>query len=197
MRDLEIRGAGDILGARQHGHMAAVGFHLYTRLLAEAVKRVRENKGLPLDKSALAMRVFKPLVTVDLPIPTNIPPEYIQDRSMRLGLYRRIADIQTLDEIEELKGEFIDRFGPLPEPVENLFYQMMVKILAIGGGFISVSIEGKQLILRYPQGTTPPPQIQVRPEIRIGRTALWVQIPEEKNWSTFLIDILEGCQLLL
>jgi transcription-repair coupling factor (superfamily II helicase) len=197
MRDLEIRGAGDILGARQHGHIAAVGFHLYTRLLTEAVKRVRDSKGLPLEKNALAIRAFKPLITVDLPIPTNIPTDYVPDRSMRLGLYRRIADIQTLEDLEELSSEFNDRFGVLPEPVENLFYQIKVKILAYEGGFSSVTIEGKQLILRFPKESNPPPQAYNRSEIRIGRTALWVQLPENKDWKIFIIEILEGFQLLL
>jgi transcription-repair coupling factor (superfamily II helicase) len=191
MRDLEIRGAGDILGARQHGHIAAVGFHLYTRLLAEAVKRVREDRGLPLDKTALAMKAFKTLVAVDLPLHTNIPPDYVPDRSMRLGLYRRIADTQTLEEIEELSGEFVDRFGTLPVSVANLFYQMTVKILAAEVGFSNVSIEGRQLILRYPQGTEPPPQVEKTPEVRVGKTALWVSIPTEPEaWMPFVMDLL-------
>ncbi len=192
MRDLEIRGAGDILGARQHGHIAAVGFHLYTRLLAEAVKRVREDKGLPLEKGSLAMKAFKPLVTVDLPLHTNIPPDYVPDQAMRLGLYRRIADAQDLEQVNNLAGEFADRFGPLPESVENLFYQMKVKFLATEAGFSSVSIEGNQLILRYPQGTKPPPQAQFHPDIRVGRTALWVKLPEGKDWKQFVINILDS-----
>jgi transcription-repair coupling factor (superfamily II helicase) len=192
MRDLEIRGAGDILGARQHGHIATVGFHLYTRLLSDAVKRIRDDRGMPLGKGELAMKAFKPLVSVDLPLHTSIPQDYVPDRGMRLNLYRRIADTQSLDEVEALASEFADRFGTLPKPVENLFYQLKVKILATEAGFNSVSIEGGQLIMRYPQGTEPPQLEEPRPEVRVGKTALWVQIPSGKDaWSTYLINLLQ------
>ena len=191
MRDLEIRGAGDLLGARQHGHIASVGFHLYTRLLAEAVKRIRDDRGLPLDQGALAMNAFKPLVTVDLPLDTNIPFDYVPDQNMRLGLYRRIADTQSLDEIAALSNEFADRFGPPPLQVENLFYQMKVKILAIKAGFSSVNIENSQLILKYPKGVMPVQQHYLDPKIRVGKTALWVRMsPETEDWPTYILEIL-------
>jgi len=192
MRDLEIRGAGDILGARQHGHIAAVGFHLYTRLLSEAVKQIRDDRELPLDKGALAMKAFKPLVSVDLPLHTNIPPDYVQDRSMRLGLYRRMADAQTLDEVDTLVSEFNDRFGPSPEQVENLFYQMRVKILANQAGFSNLSIESGQLILRYPKGVEPPQIIGSNSNVRTGKTALWVRLPSEDDWQEFLLETLRS-----
>jgi transcription-repair coupling factor (superfamily II helicase) len=196
MRDLEIRGAGDILGARQHGHISTVGFHLYTRLLSEAVKRIRDNRDLPLEKGVLAMKAFKPLVSVDLPLHTNIPPDYVPDRSMRLGLYRRMADVQSLDEVEALVSEFSDRFGPPPEQVENLFYQMKVKILATQAGFSNVSIEGTQLILRYPKGVDPAQIIGANSNIRIGKTALWVQLPSEDDWQDFLLETLGSLKRL-
>jgi transcription-repair coupling factor (superfamily II helicase) len=191
MRDLEIRGAGDILGARQHGHIAAVGFHLYTRLLAEAVKNIRDNRGLPLDRSALAMKAFHPLVAVDLPLDTNIPPNYVQDRVQRLGLYRRIADTQALDEIEALSNEFKDRFGALPEQVENLFYQMKVKALATEAGFSSVSIENNQIVLRYPKEVPEAHQRFSDPRVRVGKTALWVPLPpQDVDWQDLMLEIL-------
>jgi len=192
MRDLEIRGAGDILGARQHGHIAAVGFHLYTRLLAEAVKRVRETHDLPLDKSALAVSAHRPLVTVELPLHTHIPPDYVPDQAMRLGLYRRMAEAQGLRDIEALAVEFADRFGPLPPPVEHLLYQMRVKILAIEAGLTSVSVEGGQLVLRYPKGIAPPQRTDLGPQVRAGKTALWVRLPPQfEDWAQFLLDLLE------
>ena len=197
MRDLEIRGAGDILGGRQHGHIAVVGFHLYTRLLAEAVKRIRDARGLPLDRSALATKVFQPLVSVDLPLHTNIPPGYVPDRTMRLGLYRRMADAQTLDEIEALASEFPDRFGPPPEQVENLFYQMKVKVLATQAGFSSVSIENGQIILRYPKGVLPSHEQFSDPRVRVGKTALWVRLPpENEDWTTLLLEMLSQYEKL-
>ena len=191
MRDLEIRGAGDILGARQHGHIASVGFHLYTRLLSEAVKRTRDQRGLPLESSALAMKAYKPLVSVDLPLHTNIPPDYVPDRTMRLGLYRRLADTQTIDEVDALVSEFTDRFGPPPHQVKNLFFQIKVKIMAISAGFSSVSVENGQLVMRYPKGETPKPIKFSDPNIRVGKTALWVRLPTEyEAWSKLLLEIL-------
>jgi len=191
MRDLEIRGAGDILGSRQHGHVASVGFHLYTRLLSEAVKLIRSNRGETLAKGSLVEKVFKPLVSVDLPLHTNIPQDYVPDRMMRLGLYRRIADVQTLEEIDTLEIEFADRFGLPPQPVDNLFYQMKVKILATEAGFNSINLENKQFILKFNRETVPQSFPETDYRIRIGKTAIWVLIPGEiTDWTPFLLDLL-------
>ncbi|HJS29870.1 MAG TPA: transcription-repair coupling factor, partial [Anaerolineales bacterium] len=105
MRDLEIRGAGDILGTRQHGHIAAVGFHLYTRLLADAVQRLQGSREAPAALRTLAGEMHRPIINVDLPIPVGIPADYIEDQSLRLRLYRRLADIRALDEIDALSEE--------------------------------------------------------------------------------------------
>jgi transcription-repair coupling factor (superfamily II helicase) len=191
MRDLEIRGAGDILGSRQHGHVASVGFHLYTRLLSEAVKRIRKDRGETLTKGGLVDKVFKPLVTVDLPLHTNIPQDYVSDRMVRLGLYRRMADVQTLEEIDTLETEFADRFGPPPQPVNNLFYQMKVKILATEAGFNSVNLENRQFILRFKPDAIPQTLPETDYRIRIGKTAVWVLIPDDiKDWTPVLVDLL-------
>ena len=193
MRDLEIRGAGDILGARQHGHVAAVGFHLYTRLLAEAVKSIKEESGQPLDKDTLAFSVHRPLVAVDLPLDTNIPTEYVPDRVMRLGLYRRLADVSTLDEIDSLVDEFNDRFGPLPESVSNLLFQVRVKLLAIDAGLTNISVEGNQMILRFPEGYIPEEAVTLPAQVRVGKSAYWVHFdPTDQDWPEFLVDLLES-----
>jgi transcription-repair coupling factor (superfamily II helicase) len=131
MRDLEIRGAGDLLGTRQHGHIQAVGFHLYTRLLADAVRQIRRieaskrNGGVP-GEGARTESVFANLtqpismpVNVDLPLAVGIPAAYIADQDLRLRLYRRIADLRDETEIDALVSEFEDRFGELPEMVER------------------------------------------------------------------------------
>lgn len=182
MRDLEIRGAGDILGTRQHGQIASVGFHLYTRLLADAVKRTRENRGLPLDKNDLLLKAHKPLVTIDLPIHTTIPAHYVPDLDMRLKLYRRIANIDSLKDVITLGEEFLDRFGPLPQPVQNLLSQLKIKILATDVGIISIGHEYRQIVFRFPEGTVPPPINSDHPRVRPGKDALWVEAttPDEK-----------------
>ncbi|MBM3144730.1 MAG: transcription-repair coupling factor [Chloroflexi bacterium] len=192
MRDLEIRGAGDILGTRQHGYIASVGFHLYTRLLAEAVKVKRENRGLPLDANDLMSKVHRPLVSVDLPLDTTIPSHYVPDLDMRLTLYRRIADAQTLEEVDALAEEFQDRFGLLPQPVKNLLIQLKIKILAIAAGVRSISHEYGQIVLRFPEGVEPPRATATNANLRAGKSALWVESNAQiEDQPELLVSLLE------
>ena len=194
MRDLEIRGAGDILGTRQHGHIAAVGFHLYTRLLAEAVARQRKGHGLPPDPVAIAMDVVRPLVNVDLPLNLGLPPDYIADKNMRLRLYRRLASLRTLDEAEALAEEFKDRFGPPPEPVQNLLFQIKVKLLAEKAGVSGISAEKEQIVLRF-QGGAPPSNLPfLGSPVRIGKTALWMAYSSQPDWQERLTQTLQALQ---
>jgi transcription-repair coupling factor (superfamily II helicase) len=189
MRDLEIRGAGDILGTRQHGHIAAIGFHLYTRLLAEAVYKLRPAQApLPGDG-----RLLPPPIpaNVDLPIPASIPATYVTDKIMRLRLYRRIADLRTLPEVDSLEEEFIDRFGELPEAVSNLLYQIKIKLLAERAGLVSISNENGQLVLRYPENAMPETLPDLGPNVRVGKIALWMPYEGVENWPELLLDILQ------
>ena len=100
MRDLEMRGAGDVLGVRQHGHIAAIGFHLYTRLLAAAVRRLKGGRDLGPEPGAALATPDPLMVSVELPLAYSIPVVYIPDRDLRLHLYRRLADFRTEDELE-------------------------------------------------------------------------------------------------
>jgi transcription-repair coupling factor (superfamily II helicase) len=110
MRDLEIRGAGDLLGAEQSGHVAALGFELYVEMLDEAVAEL----------SGQARVVARP-VRVDARVDAFIPATYITGEAMKIDLHRRLALVESEDELRELRLATEDRFGPLPEPVENLF----------------------------------------------------------------------------
>jgi transcription-repair coupling factor (superfamily II helicase) len=150
MRDLEIRGAGDLLGMRQHGLIAAVGFHLYTRLLTKAVDQMRKHGTLATDSAATQIVLYHPIISVDLPLEVGIPADYVPDKSMRLRLYRRLADLHDLTEIDALEEEFSDRFGKAPEQVLNLLFQLKVKVLAETAGLISISGESGRLTLRFP-----------------------------------------------
>jgi transcription-repair coupling factor (superfamily II helicase) len=195
MRDLEIRGAGDILGTRQHGYIASVGFHLYTRLLSDSVQRLRSGKNiLPLTETLQAEQLGTAIpVTVDLPIPISLPASYIPDRQIRIRLYRRIADLHSQDEIDALSDEFIDRFGPLPEETRNLFYQLKVKILAERAGLSSINSEGGQIIFRYPpllEGETTRQLPDIGNDIRTGKNAYWMPISEGIDWQDKLIELL-------
>jgi transcription-repair coupling factor (superfamily II helicase) len=192
MRDLEIRGTGDILGTRQHGHIAAVGFHLYTRLLAEAVKRLRTDKGLPATAiTASILNVQLPLVTVELPIPASIPAEYVPDKTIRLGLYRRMADMRAVSEVDALVEEFNDRFGVPPQTVLNLFFQIKIKLLSEEAGLASVSAENGQIVLRFPEGAVPSDLPDLGSFIRVGKIALWMPYKSLPDWQERLLRVLE------
>jgi transcription-repair coupling factor (superfamily II helicase) len=195
MRDLEIRGAGDILGTRQHGYIASVGFHLYTRLLADSVQRLRSGKALPVLAEAFQFeQAAQGLpVSVDLPLPVSLPASYIPDRQTRTRLYRRLADLRSQDEIETLSEEFIDRFGSLPEETLNLFYQLKIKLLAEKAGLTSVSGEGGQIILRFPplpEGENSRDLPELGEDIRAGKNALWMPITETNGWQDKLLTVL-------
>ena len=205
MRDLEIRGAGDLLGTRQHGHIQAVGFHLYTRLLADAVRQIRRleisrnngdmKKGS--GKTDISFASFsQPLsmpVNVDLPLAVGIPAEYIADQDLRLRLYRRIADLRDETEIEALTSEFQDRFGELPEMVGNLFYQMRVKLRAERAGLSSINWESDQVVLRYPVSVETKDGSRLAdmgPGIRGGKSAYWCTFEKDRDWKPQLLDVL-------
>jgi transcription-repair coupling factor (superfamily II helicase) len=208
MRDLEIRGAGDLLGTRQHGHIQAVGFHLYTRLLADAVRRIRAVAGgrIKADDSSNASTALSakgagqafnlPLsmpVNVDLPLTVGIPADYIPDQDLRLRLYRRIADLRDEMEIDALASEFNDRFGELPEMTRNLFYQMRVKLRAEKAGLSSISWETDQIVLRYAsQGDEKSAKrlADISPEIRGGKSAYWCSFAKDPDWTDKLLNVL-------
>ncbi len=190
MRDLEIRGSGDILGTQQSGYIAAVGFHLYTRLLADAVNRFNKDKP---DARELPFKILRPAVRIALPLPVGIPEEYIQDRSVRLSLYRRAASILNSEQIEQLNKEFADRFGPLPETVENLLIQLGIKLLAESAGLEGISILNEQLNLQYPEGKPLPQPWEFDSRVRFGESSVWIPLDLKRgDWIEELISILEG-----
>ncbi|MGW8142853.1 MAG: transcription-repair coupling factor [Anaerolineales bacterium] len=192
MRDLEIRGAGDILGTRQHGHIAAVGFHLYTRLLAESVSRLRKARGMPPDPVVVSMDVMRPLVSVDLPINAGIPSEYVPDKNMRIRLYRRIADLRSLAEIDAIFEEFTDRFGIPPKPVRNLLFQLKIKLLAELSGISSVTVENGQIVFRYQDEQLPTElPVNMPGHVRIGKTALWMAYKSLPNWREEILSLFD------
>ncbi|RLD11300.1 MAG: transcription-repair coupling factor [Chloroflexota bacterium] len=195
MRDLEIRGAGDILGVRQSGHIAAVGFHLYTRLLAGAVQRLKGETSQDIDPAIakIGFQAQRPSIQIALPLATGIPETYIPDRTMRLSLYRRMAELATLEEITDLEEEFEDRFGALPKISANLFLQLEMKILAEKIGLDSITTEREQIVLRYPRGHPLPHSWEVPANIRVGETALWFQFDiKSEKWPIELINILKN-----
>ena len=132
MKDLEIRGAGNLLGGEQSGHIAAVGFDLYMRLVGEAVA---EFKGEPTDEVSD--------VRVELPVDAHLPHDYVPGERLRLDAYRRVASAQTDADVEAVRAELRDRYGELPPPVENLLAVAGLRSFARGFGVTEVASQGK------------------------------------------------------
>jgi transcription-repair coupling factor (superfamily II helicase) len=146
LADLEIRGAGEILGAEQHGHMSAVGFDLYTRMLAEAVE---EEKAAFEHRPA---RIARTQTVIDLPIDAFLPDDYVPDEPAKLELYRRLGRVATESELAAVRGELEDRFGPVPPPVERLLDVARLRFTAEAAGIASLSREDGLLVVRFPEG---------------------------------------------
>jgi len=187
MHDLEIRGAGNILGAEQHGHDAAVGFELYAQLLEEAVN---EQRGLrPLAPAASD-------VVVDLALSTAIPDDYIPARARKLEMYRRIAELRELDELVALRGELQDRYGPPPEPMRNLLYGVEVKLRAAKAGATEVRVRGAELriVMGRDLGDAQRTMIvSVFPKAQHGQRQVRASIVETRgDWRDALTRVLEG-----
>jgi transcription-repair coupling factor (superfamily II helicase) len=193
MRDLEMRGAGDLLGTRQSGYIAAVGFYLYTKLLGQAVKALRGDMDLPVESTVEAPSLH---INVDLPLAGEIPASYIPDQELRLKLYRRVASLRSETEIAQTEIEFADRFGPLPAGVLDLLFQMKVKLRGEAAGIESISINNNQILLSYPalpNGIKERGLPEVDPNARAGRNAYWVNIAnlDKEAWQTRLLGILQ------
>jgi len=148
LADLEIRGAGNILGGEQSGHMAAVGFDLYSRLLAEAVE---ERKARREDRPP---RVEKPQAVVDLPVEAHLPDSYVPEEAQKLELYRRLARARSSGDLAAFRQEVTDRFGPMPQPVVRLVEVQELRMTAEGAGVASMSREEGQLVVRFGEGMT-------------------------------------------
>jgi transcription-repair coupling factor (superfamily II helicase) len=185
MRDLEIRGAGEILGTRQSGHIAAIGFYLYTRLLSQAVRRLRaERDGEPIEMESLP-------ASVDLPLAAALPEDYVPDRDLRLRLYRRMAEIASEEALTSLRKELEDRFGELPKAAENLLFQLRVKILAQRAGVEAVAMEGGVLVIGVILGE----EVRipdVHPRARYSKGRLYIPAGGDPDiWRRELINTLE------
>jgi transcription-repair coupling factor (superfamily II helicase) len=138
LRDLEIRGAGNILGTQQSGHIAAVGYELYCQLLENAV---RQMKQLPA-KAPLE-------TTIDLPWPAYLPHDYVPDQKGRIEVYRRLARVRDAAKLDDFRQELRDRYGPLPEPAEWLLRATEVRLLAAKLGITNVHRLDKDLVFTY------------------------------------------------
>ena len=193
LKDLEIRGAGNLLGAQQSGHIGAVGFTLFTQLLAEAVDRARSKRNG--DRTVSGRQGTR--VNVDLALPRFLPEAYVPDLGLRMTLYQRLAAAESPEEVEDFARELVDRFGPLPVPTTNLLGAVKLKVLASRIGAEAIQSEGEQVILRLAPGlrfSQEQRQIRVPRQIQIGSTQVRYTPSRrliESEWEELLSGVLQ------
>lgn len=185
MKDLEIRGAGNLLGAEQSGFMNSVGFDLYCKLLAEAVEELQGKR---------AETVSTQSVQVDLPLDSYLPDEYIGDRTLKVKFYQRLANLRASEQVEAMEAELSDRFGPPPRPVQNLLSMVRLKVEAGQLGFEAISAKDNDFVLTVKR-TIVPNRIMLyrrfRNEARVQQSV--IRIPRRllgSDWMEQLRELL-------
>lgn len=143
MRDLEIRGAGDLLGLEQSGHVSAVGFHLYCKLLKRTIETLKGNLPCSLTDPKL-----------EFPQDARLPPDYVNAESLRMDLYQRLGEAVSFDDVDVIWEEIKDRFGPPPEAVHWLYHISRIRVFASLHQFILVQVKNVSLVLERKQGKT-------------------------------------------
>jgi len=191
MKDLEIRGAGTLLGHHQSGHITAVGFSLYTRLLAEAVE---EQKAIMAGKEKPPPRLPPPIT--DLPLDAFIPESYVSDIDTRLELYRVLGDVNSVDELDNIFKEYTDRFGKPPIEAHNLLYAVKIKVLSAKAGIESITTEEGYIIIRRFQGKPFDAQKfmhSLTDGVTVGHTQIKIDYKKiGKGWRNTLEGLIKG-----
>jgi transcription-repair coupling factor (superfamily II helicase) len=144
LRDLEIRGAGNLLGTEQHGAIAAVGFEMYLQMLQQAVARLRSGA----EEKEVGDVLSTPEMTVDLPLDHFVPRSYVRDERLRLGAYRELAAAEDEESLESAVRSLRDRYGPSPGQLGNLVYSLRVKLRGQRLGLRSVSTDGHDIVFK-------------------------------------------------
>ena len=182
MRDLEIRGAGNLLGTQQSGHIATIGYELYCQLLENAVRHL---KHMP---AKLSIHV-----EVDLPVAAFLPDSYVVDRRQKIDLYRRLTRLERFDQIEELRSELRDRFGKIPPAVRRLLSLSELKLDAAVYQILSISMEDKYLTFKFQDRGRFSQLSKIRPVIRIidDHTAM-VTLKEGKIHPTKMLALVKS-----
>ncbi|HEX2924451.1 MAG TPA: TRCF domain-containing protein, partial [Chloroflexota bacterium] len=186
MNDLEIWGAGNLLGVEQHGQVNAVGFDLYTRLLADAVSELQGK----------AVR-HRPEVTIDLPLAAHLPEEYVADEAARLSLYQRLASVKKEEELGGLLEEMQDRFGALPLETQNLFYMLNLKLRAEQIGASSLSTLDGEIVLKLdgiPMATRRKLQRRYGGRVRVLPNQIRLNRGEGDGWMPRLQEIVDSLE---
>jgi transcription-repair coupling factor (superfamily II helicase) len=176
MKDLEIRGAGNVLGAEQSGHVAGVGFDLYVRLVGEAVEAYRAAA----DGKTIATPEEQKDVRIDLPVDANLPPDYIPSDRLRLEGYRRLASATDEAAVEAVVDELIDRYGALPEPAERLVAVARLRLLCREYGITEIGAVSASTLRLSPLVLPDSAQLRLKrlyPGAHYRATTSTVQVP--------------------
>ena len=146
MRDLDIRGAGNLLGGEQSGFMAEIGFEMYQKILDEAIRELKRTEFKELFKEEIARQDdFVQDCTIDTDLEILIPDDYVESITERLSLYQRMDNCETEEELQAMHQELADRFGPVPEPVNDLFITVRCRKLGVDLGFEKMSLKDNTL----------------------------------------------------
>ncbi|HET7737668.1 MAG TPA: transcription-repair coupling factor, partial [Tepidiformaceae bacterium] len=194
LRDLEIRGAGNLLGTEQSGHIAAVGFDMYSRLLAEAVTGIKRAT-LPPEQAGPAP--LPPAPPVDLPLSAHIPVTYIEDMNARLAIYQRIGSVESTEEVAAMQAELHDRFGAPPPSVDQLLYIQLVRSLGRRARVQSIKTDEHMFHVRVHGGVSDSQRARVESlklkgllvgpnQVRIDR------VTAGEGWMPLLVRILRA-----
>ena len=177
LRDLEIRGVGNILGQQQHGHMVSVGFDLYCQMLEESIK---ELKGEKIDK--------KEPTIIDINITAFIPDEWVGDKEQKMVEYKRLADVKSYKELVVLEDEWIDRFGKIPEEVKRLIKVIRLRLIAtdIGISLVREAFESIRIFSNISSAEFRLLQNKLRPEL--SKKIKWTQSPKSpENFNSIIL----------
>ena len=163
--DLDIRGAGNLVGDEQSGHIKEVGFELYQSMLEEAILEAKaESAGIGKPRDS-----FSPQITIDAPI--QIPEDYVPDLSVRMALYRRLNELEPGDELEGFAAEMADRFGPIPQPTQNLLKLIEIKQNALVAGVAKMEVGARGTLVSFHDDTPPNVQGLLAYVAKLGETA--------------------------
>jgi transcription-repair coupling factor (superfamily II helicase) len=192
--DLDIRGAGNLLGEEQSGHIKEVGFELYQQMLEEAVTSLKAGITEPVADQ------WSPQITVGTPV--LIPEDYVADLSVRLGLYRRIASVNDEQEIEAFGAEMVDRFGPLPDEVKHLLQIVAIKLLCRRANVERIETGPKGAVLAFRDNTFANPEgllryiareapvAKVRPDMKVVFLEDWEKPVQRLSGTTKILRTL-------
>jgi transcription-repair coupling factor (superfamily II helicase) len=193
LRDLEIRGIGNLLGAEQSGQISAIGFDLYTKLLADAVRQLKADQGD--EEAAESIEPEFSTVRVDIGVDARIPDSYVEDLAQRLSIYQRLARMRSEEEINDIDEELRDRFGPMPTHVKMLMKSTRMRVMAEKAGIDLVSARESRatLTLQEPTGGARAPlQKQLGTGVDVGHMQIRVDIDrDDPEWVDEVMAVID------